>query len=293
MSAAEPPGVAEFTQHRPLLFSIAYEILGSVADAEDVLSESWLRWQEGDRSEVENPRAYLARIVTRQALNAARASSRRRETYVGPWLPEPLESTAEDSGLDHVLSGEAVTTAMLLVLESLTPDERAVFVLREVVDFGYAEIADAIGKSQPAVRQIAHRARNHVRARRPAAVADPEDARAVAERFLTAAATGDLQELMDTLSPGVVYMGDGGGVVAAARRPIEGAARVARMAAGLFAKAPTLGEVGMRMTVVNGMPSLVVTIDGDLDSVVSVEVTGEKVTAVYAVRNPVKLDGLR
>ncbi|MBM7366322.1 RNA polymerase sigma-70 factor [Gordonia hydrophobica] len=292
-SAGEPTGLEEFSTHRPLLFSIAYEILGSVADAEDVLSESWLRWQEHDRRDVENPRAYLARIVTRQALNAARTASRRRESYVGPWLPEPLEQAGADSGLDHVLTGEAVTTAMLLVLETLTPDERAVFVLREVFDFGYPEIAAAVDKTEPAVRQIAHRARHHVRARRTTAVAEPSEAQAVVERFLLAAATGEVQLLMDLLAPGVVYLGDGGGVVAAARRPVEGPDHVARMLVGLLARATTMGEVDMRMTVANGMPAVAVTIDGALDTVVCVEVTDEVVTAVYAVRNPAKLSGLR
>ncbi|MGB6244202.1 MAG: RNA polymerase sigma-70 factor [Gordonia sp. (in: high G+C Gram-positive bacteria)] len=286
-------GTAEFTAHRPLLFSIAYEILGSVADAEDVLSESWVRWHQCDRERVRHPRAYLARIVTRQALNAARAADRRRETYVGPWLPEPLEAADRETGLDHVLTGEAVTTAMLLVLESLTPDERAVFVLREVFDFEYPEIADAVDKSQPAVRQIAHRARAHVRARRPAAVAGPTDAQAVVERFLTAAVTGQVQELMEVLAPGVVYLGDGGGVAPAARRPVEGADRVARMVIGLLAKGATLGEVGFRMTVVNGMPAVVVTLDGDVDNVTCVEVVDGAVTAVYAVRNPAKLEWIR
>ena len=287
------PGLDDFSAHRPLLFSIAYEILGSAADAEDVLSESWLKWQDGDRDDVENPRAYLARIVTRQALNAARTATRRRETYVGPWLPEPLETPDEETGLDHVLTGEAVTTAMLLVLESLTPDERAVFVLREVFDFGYPEIADAVGKSAAAVRQIAHRARNHVRSRRTAAIAEPAEARVIVDRFLLAAATGEVQSLMDLLAPGVVYLGDGGGVVAAARRPIEGPDHVARMLIGLLKRAAVESDVDMRMTTVNGMPAVVVKLDGDLDTVMSVEVAAEKVTAIYAVRNPEKLERFR
>ena len=211
----------DFLAHRPLLVSIAYEILGSVADAEDVVSESWLRWREVDQSAVEHPRAYLARIVTRQALNAARSAGRRREEYVGPWLPEPLETAEGADGLDHVLTGEAVTTAMLLVLESLTPTERAVFVLREVFDFDYAEIADAVDKTPAAARQIAHRARKHVHARRSVAVAEPAAAQAVAERFLACASTGDVQGLMDLLAPGAVYLGDGGGLVSAARRPVR------------------------------------------------------------------------
>ncbi|MCF8611851.1 RNA polymerase sigma-70 factor [Gordonia sp. HY285] len=281
----------DFVTHRALLFSIAYEILGSIADAEDAVSESWIRWRDVDHETIENPRAYLARIVTRQALNAARSAGRRREDYVGPWLPEPLEEPVND-GLDHVLTGEAVTTAMLLVLESLTPTERAVFVLREVFDFDYREIATAVDKSESAVRQVAHRARNHVRARRSAAVADPPQAQSVAERFLMSAVTGDIQGLMDVLAPGVVYLGDGGGVVSAARRPVEGADHVARMIAGLFAKGTQLGELGFRATVVNSMPAVIVSIDGVVDNVTCVEVVGEQVTAVYTIRNPEKLGRL-
>ena len=282
-----------FAEHRPLLFSVAYEILGSVADAEDVLQESYLRWRDVDLGTVENPRAYLARIVTRQALNALRAASRRREEYVGPWLPEPLEAPSGDGPAEHVLTGEAVTTAMLLVLESLTPTERAVFVLREVFDFGYPEIAEAVGKSEATVRGLAHRARGHVRARRPHAIADPAEAQGVAERFLLAAATGDVQALMDVLAPEVVFLGDGGGVVSAARRPVHGSDRVARLAAGLFRKGTTMGEMGMRFTVYNGMPAMVVAFDGAVDLVLCVEVDGAAVTGVYVVRNPAKLASVR
>ncbi len=278
-----------FAEHRPLLFSVAYEILGSVADAEDVLQESYLRWRDVDLDTVGNPRAYLARIVTRQALNALRAASRRREEYIGPWLPEPLEAPSGDGPAEHVLTGEAVTTAMLLVLESLSPTERAVFVLREVFDFGYPEIAEAVGKSEATVRQTAHRARGHVQARRPREVVDPAAAQGVAERFLAAAATGDVQSLMDLLAPDVVFLGDGGGVVSAARRPVHGADRVARLVAGLFRKGTTMGELGLRFAVYNGMPALVVSLDGVVDLVVCVEVDGASVSGVYAVRNPAKL----
>ncbi|MFT4087714.1 MAG: RNA polymerase sigma-70 factor [Gordonia sp. (in: high G+C Gram-positive bacteria)] len=285
-------GLAEFDRHRPLLFSIAYEITGSVADSEDVLSESWLRWQESDTDDVQNVRAYLARIVTRQALNAMRAASRRREEYVGPWLPEPLETVGGDA-LDHVLTGEAVTTAMLLVLESLTPTERAVFVLREVFDFGYPEIAAAVAKSEAAVRQIASRARAHVRARRTAAIASPGEAKSVAEKFMTTAATGDLDGLMELLAPGVVVLSDGGGVVSAARRPVVGVERAARFLLGLFALGDKMGEIGMTMTEVNGMPAFLVTVDGVLDLVLCVEVSDGRVTALYTVRNPEKLAWFR
>ncbi|MFD7625240.1 RNA polymerase sigma-70 factor [Streptomyces sp. NPDC059851] len=292
----QPDPADEFTRHRALLFSIAYEILGSVADAEDVLQDSYLRWRSVNRTTVENTRAYLARIVTRQALGVLRSAVRRREQYVGPWLPEPLVTDAAGDapdGIDHVLTGEAVTTAMLLVLEALTPAQRAVFVLREVFGFDYAEIAAAVGKSEAAVRQLNQRARSSVRARRHTAVATPAEAQPVAERFLTAAATGDVQGLMDLLAPDVVYLADGGGVVNAVRRPVVGPDKVARLLLGLLAKGARMGELDVRIGAYNGMPSLAVLIDGELDQVTSVEIRGGVVTALYCVRNPAKLTAVK
>lgn len=281
-----------FTTHRPLLFSIAYEILGSVSDAEDVVQDSYLRWHSIEMASITNHRAYLAQVVARQALQALRSAARRREEYVGPWLPEPL-ATAPDpgtsDGLDHVLTGEAVTTAMLLVLESLTPEQRAVFVLREVFDFSYHEIASAVGKTEDAVRQLNHRARGQVHARRHSAIASPAEAKSVAERFAVAAATGDVQGLMDVLAPDVVYLADGGGVVNAVRRPVHGPAKVAQLIIGLLAKGDRMGELGVRVGVYNGMPAVVVLIDGMVDQVTSVEVRDGTVSAVYCVRNPDKL----
>ncbi|GAB3130998.1 RNA polymerase sigma-70 factor [Tsukamurella serpentis] len=282
-----------FTEHRPLLFSVAYEILGSIADAEDVLQDSYLRWREVDLNRVDDPRAYLARIVTRQALNVLRTASRRREDYIGPWLPEPLEAWSGDGPAEHVLTGEAVTTAMLLVLESLRPTERAVFVLREVFAFGYPEIAAAIDKSEAAVRQIAHRARAHVTAHRPRSVVEPALAESVAERFLSAAMSGDVQALMDVIAPDAVYLADGGGVVSAARRPVLGADRVARFMVGTLRRSAGYGRLGLRFGVFNAMPAVVVSFDDVLDLVMCVEVTGERVSAVYVVRNPAKLGHLR
>ena len=290
--AAAEVAAETFAEYRPLLFSIAYEILGSVADTEDVLQDSYLRFSRVDPDGVTHPRAYLAQLVTRQALNALRTAARRREEYIGPWLPEPLQTGTDDEPGAHVLTGEAVSTAMLLVLETLTPTERAVFVLREVFDFGYPEIAEAVGKSPPAVRQIAHRARNHVRARRTAALAEPAEAQAVAERFLAAAATGDVQSLMDLLAPDVVFLGDGGGVRSAARRPVHGADRVARLVIGLLRMGPGLGEMSLRFAQYNGLPAVVVALDGVVDTVTCVEVTDGAVTGVYNLRNPEKLAGI-
>ncbi|GAD84329.1 RNA polymerase sigma-70 factor [Nocardia asteroides] len=287
-----PDPADEFAEHRRLLFSIAYEILGSVADTEDVLHDSYLRWREVDPATVDNPRAYLARIVTRQALSVLRSAARRREEYIGPWLPEPLAAESPD-GVEHVLTGEAVTTAMLLVLETLTPIQRAVFVLREVFAFSYAEIGAAVDKSEAAVRQVNQRARERVHAKRHTAVATPSEAQSVAERFSIAAATGDVQALMDVLAPDVVYIGDGGGVVNAVRRPVLGPDKVARLVVGLFQKGSRMGAIGVHTGVYNAMPSVAVTIDGVLDQVTSVEVTDGVVTAVYCVRNPEKLRGVR
>lgn len=278
-----------FNHHRPLLFSIAYEMLGSVADTEDVLQDSYIRWQAVDLSRVNDPRAYLARIVTRQSLNCLRSIARRREEYVGPWLPEPLHTpSAGNQPAEHLLTGEAVTTAMLLVLESLTPTERAVFVLREVFDFSFTEIASAVDRTEAAVRQILHRARSHVHARRPHKVANPLVAKRVTEQFLAAAATGDVHKLMALLAPEVVSLSDGGGVISAARHPIVGAESVARFFTGLVRRAATMGEMDLQFGTYNSMPALVVSFDGITDMVTCFEIS-ERITAIYNVRNPNKL----
>src|ERR687894_2948684 len=216
-----------FVTHRSLLFTVAYEMLGSAADAEDVVQEAWLRWAGTDRAAVRDPRAYLVRIVTRKALDRLRALARQREEYVGQWLPEPL-LTGPDVAEDVELA-ESVSMAMLTVLEPLGPTERAVFVLREVFDIPYAEIAEAIGKSPGTVRQIARRAREHVAARRPRVRVEPPEQQAVVERFLAALRTGQLQELMEVLAPDVVLIADGGGLARAVLAPLHGAENVASL----------------------------------------------------------------
>ena len=218
-----------FTAHRGLLFTIAYEMLGSAADAEDVLQESWLRWADIDRSHVGDPRSYLVRTVTRQALNRLRMLSRRREEYVGEWLPEPI-LTDPDIAEDIVLA-ESVSIAMLTVLETLGSTERAVFVLRKVFEMPFGEIAEAVGKSSAAVRQIARRAREHVTARVPRLQVSQSEQLAVVEQFLAALRSGRLQELMDVLASDVVLIADGGGLAAAAPAPVYGVAVVASMLA--------------------------------------------------------------
>ena len=278
-----------FVTHRGLLFTVAYEMLGSAADAEDVLQESWLRWAAVDHDEVREPRAYLVRIVTRQALNHLRTVSRRREDYVGEWLPEPLLTSPDVA--DDVELAESLSIAMLTVLETLTPTERAVFVLREVFDVPYDEIAEAVGKTPAAVRQIAHRAKDHVAARRPRVRVDPTEQEQVLERFLAAFNTGDLQGLMDVLAPDVVAVADGGGQVrGAARRPIVGARKLVAYLLGGLAKYRV--EPVATLAWVNGAPGARVEVDGVLVAAVSVTVEDGRITHIYSVANPQKLESL-
>ncbi|MET8535642.1 RNA polymerase sigma-70 factor [Streptomyces sp. NPDC005065] len=270
-----------FVAHRSLLFTVAYEMLGSAADAEDVLQESWLRWADVDRSQVRDPRAYLVRTVTRQALNRLRTMSRSREEYVGEWLPEPL-LTSPDVAEDVELA-ESVSIAMLTVLETLGPTERAVFVLREVFEMPYGEIAEAVGKSAAAVRQIARRAREHVAARRPRVQVSRSEQQAVVERFLAALRTGQLQELLDVMAPDVVLIADGGGLAAAAPAPIHGAELVAKM---LARPDRVVSAVWL-----NGAPAGRIEIDGRV-AAVSLVVENGRVTRIHAMANPRKLTRL-
>lgn len=285
MNVGGPTPADEFTTHRALLFTIAYEITGSAADAEDVVSETYLRFAAEDRSSVAHPRAYLARISTRLALNSVRARQRRREDYVGPWLPEPVLTTPDVA--DDVVLAESVSMAMMLILQSLSPDERAVFLLREVFGFSHLEIADAVGRAEPAVRQIAHRARAAVAARRPRFEPDPQQAEQVRQRFFSAMATGDVQALMDVLAPEVVSLSDGGGQVAAALHPVLGADPVARFMVGLYRK--LAGSIEIVPALINGMTGGLLRIDGQLDSVGIIEMRDGLIGAIYIVRNPDKL----
>jgi len=275
------PATEAFLAHRNLLFTVAYEMLGSATDAEDVLQETWLRWARVDLSEVRNRRAYLVQIATRKALTRLRTLRRRKESYVGPWLPEPLLTTPDVA--EDIELAESVSMALLMVLETLTPTERAVFVLREAFDLAYEEIAEAVGKTPAAVRQIAHRARAHVAARRPHEVVSPAETRRALEAFRRAVETGDLQSLLDQLAPDVVFLADGGGVVQAALAPIVGAGAVA----------PVLGRISatasLRAAQVNGYPALIIRLNGELDTVMAVRTAGGLVTGLYAVRNPEKL----
>ncbi|AVH23753.1 RNA polymerase sigma-70 factor [Nocardia cyriacigeorgica] len=277
-----------FVRHRNLLFTVAYEMLGSAADAEDVLQETWLRWVKVDLTQVGDQRAYLVRITTRQALNRLRSLKRRRESYVGSWLPEPL-LTAPEAAADGELA-ESVSMALMLVLETLTPTERAVFVLREAFGFGYDDIAAAVDKTPAAVHQIAHRARRHVEARRPRRTVTADQAQAAVAAFQQALETRDLRGLLDVLAPDVVAISDGGGIKQASPRPVVGADKVARFIVGGLTKHDVVLTV--EATVVNAGPALALYVDGALDGVIVTHVADGHISGLYYVRNPQKLTHL-
>jgi len=279
-----------FVSHRSLLFTVAYEMLGSAADAEDTVQETWLRWDgigADAQAEVADPRAYLVRIASRLALNRKRTLARRKEDYVGPWLPEPV-LTAPDVAEDIELA-ESVSMAMLTVLETLTPTERAVFVLREVFDLPFDDIAAATGKSSAAVRQIAHRARSHVAARRPRIDVDRAEQQRAVARFLIAVQTGDLQTLMDTLAPDAVLIADGGGVVTAVQQPVVGRKKIMNLLGGFTRVAP---GATIEPVLLNGAPGARILLDGALDTVISFTFENGRIIQILAVRNPDKLHRL-
>jgi RNA polymerase sigma-70 factor, ECF subfamily len=278
-----------FTLLRPLLFTIAYEILGSATESDDVLQDSYLRWAEVDLATVRDTKSYLAQLVTRQALNALRAGVRRREDYIGPWLPEPLLLDERDASADVVLA-ESVSMAMLVLLETLTPDERAVFVLREVFGFDYDEIAGAVGKSVATVRQVAHRAREHVHARRKRfQPVDSAQTAELTEQFMTAAATGDMEVLLSMLAPDATWTADSGGKATAARRPVVGAEKVATILTNMFRIGQRMPDVRIEMVNCNNAPALVIYSGDHLEGVFLIEIIDGKITNFYAMRNPDKL----
>ncbi|MDI6944484.1 RNA polymerase sigma-70 factor [Microbacterium barkeri] len=279
------PATEAFVRHRNLLFTVAYEMLGSAADAEDVLQEAWLRWSGVDRDEVRDERAYLVRIVTRLSLDQIRTLSRRKETYVGEWLPEPLRTTPDVA--EDVELAESVSMALMVVLETLAPTERAVFVLREAFGFDYTEIAESLDKSPAAIRQIAHRARAHVEARRPRQTVSMREARVAVAAMQRAIEAGDFQALLDVLAPDVVMIADGGGRKRAAVRPIVGADRVVRLLTGGMAKHG--GVLTSAPADLNGTPALLLSVDGKVDGALALRVEDGLVTGLYYVRNPEKL----
>ncbi|WP_329535155.1 RNA polymerase sigma-70 factor [Streptomyces sp. NBC_01450] len=282
-----------FEEHRPVLMGVAYRMLGRVADAEDVVQEAWLRWSGADRSEVREPRGYLVRIATRLAVDRLRQVKSRNEAYVGPWLPEPYATdfgdTAPDTAERAVLA-DSVSLAVLVVLESLSPLERAVFVLREAFGYPYADIAAVLDRGEPAVRQLAGRARRHVEERRPRYEVDPAERRDLTERFLAAAAEGDLEGLMSLLAPDVRLIGDSGGLSKAPLRVIETADKVGRFMYAVAQKG--VPDPSYRPLELNGGAALLVLSGGKPDSAVQLDVVDGRIQCVYIMRNPEKLVSL-
>lgn len=280
-----------FEHHRKLLFAIAYRILGSAADAEDVVQDAWFKWTAADRGQVADPKAYLARIVSNLSMDRLRSSQRQRETYVGPWLPEPILTSADAA--DDVAAAESVSMAMLVVLETLSPLERAVFVLKEVFDFSYAEIAEALERSEPAVRQAGHRAREHVQARRPRFETDHAKKREITERFFAAAAGGDINKLMELLAPDVTLWTDGGGKVRQALRPILGNEKVAAWIAGTIQRpyeGVEIADMAVEVVDINGGPGIVFTGAGRVIATLTVDLgTDGRIVTIHNVANPDKL----
>jgi RNA polymerase sigma-70 factor (ECF subfamily) len=280
-----------YETYRGLLFSVAYRMLGSVADAEDIVQDAWLRWSGADRTKVDDPRAYLVRTVTNAAIDRLRCERSRRESYVGPWLPEPVLTSSDVA--EHVELADSVSLAMLVVLETLSPLERAVFVLREVFGFSHAEIAAAIDRSEASVRQVAVRARRHVTERRPRFSADRAEQRRVTEEFLSAALGGDIDRLLGVLAPDVVLVPDGGGKRLAPRRPLVGAEEVARFLGGIKGRsyegvAPE--DRTVEITDVNGVPGVVIRGGGTVLSALVADVVDGRVSALHLIANPDKLE---
>ncbi|MET9165938.1 RNA polymerase sigma-70 factor [Streptomyces cellulosae] len=282
-----------FEEHRPVLMGIAYRMLGRVADAEDVVQDAWLRWSAADRTDVREPRGFLVRITTRLALDRLRRIKARGETYVGPWLPEPYVTDFGDTVPDtaeRAVLADSVSLAVLVVMETLSPLERAVFVLREAFGYPYADIAAMLDRGEAAVRRLAARARRHVDERRPRYDVDPARRRDLTERFLDAAAGGDLAGLMELLAPDVRFVGDSGGKARAPLRVLDGADHVGRFFVGVAGKG--LPDVSVRTVELNGGPAVLVLSGGKPDTVVQIDADGDRIRTVYVVRNPDKLAGL-
>ncbi|MCX5555938.1 RNA polymerase sigma-70 factor [Streptomyces sp. NBC_00038] len=290
---ATDTAIDDFEQHRPVLMGVAYRMLGRVADAEDVVQEAWLRWSGADRADVRQPRAYLVRVTTRLAIDRLRQVQSRNEAYVGPWLPEPYVTDFGDTVPDTVeraVLADSVSLAVLVVLESLSPLERAVFVLREAFGFPYADIAAVLDRGEPAVRQLAGRARKHVDERRPRYEVDPAERRALTERFLAAAAEGDLQGLLSMLAPDARLVADSGGLSRAPLRVIESADKVARFLQGAARKGITAPS--FRLLELNGGTALLALSGDKPDSVFQLDVVDGRIQCVYIIRNPEKLVSL-
>ncbi|MEV5495705.1 RNA polymerase sigma-70 factor [Nonomuraea fuscirosea] len=291
-----------FDDHRSLLTGVAYRILGSVADAEDVVQEAWLRWSKVDEAGVDDPKAYLIRVTSRLAIDRLRWARSRRESYVGPWLPEPIGTTPDAA--EHAELADSVEMALMVVLETLSPLERAVFVLREAFDLPFAEIAEIIGRAEPATRQLARRARDHVRDKRPRFEVDQEERRRITERFIRAATVGDVDGLIELLSDQVNIISDGGGKARAALRVITGSDNVSRYLMSISSPvniARFMTSIGMAdihdlsfgVAMLNNAPSLTVSAGGRVVTVMTLLVVDGRIETIYLIANPEKIAHLQ
>ncbi|MGV9253510.1 RNA polymerase sigma-70 factor [Streptomyces sp. NPDC003697] len=283
-------GTDVFEEHRPVLMGVAYRMLGRVADAEDVVQEAWLRWAGADRSDVREPRGFLVRVTTRLAIDRLRQIKALGEAYVGPWLPEPFVTDFADSVPDaseQAVLADSVSLAVLVVLESLSPLERAVFVLREAFGYPYADIAAMLDRSESAVRQLGARARRHIDEGRPRYEVDPAQRRDLTERFLAAAVDGDLEGLMALLAPDARLVGDSGGKSKAPLRVLRTADKVGRFLVGVAGKG--IADLAIRLVELNGGPAVLLLSGGRPDTVFQLDVAEGRVQTVYVLRNPDKL----
>ena len=279
-----------FNSYRPLLFSIAYRMLGTVMDAEDMLQETFLRWQRASVENVENPRAFLSAVVTRLCIDQLRSVRVQREEYIGPWLPEPL-MMSEPTQLDSMILAESISTAFLILLENLNPVERAVYLLHEVFDYDYAEIAQIVHKTEDNCRQLFSRAKKYITERRPRFEPDREQNERLLFTFQRAIANGDMNGLLEILAEDIVLYSDGGGKVSAARKPVLGSKRVARFFFGIAKRLP-LG-LQIRFVQVNGLPGFVNYIYKTATSVYAFQILDGRIQNVFAVSNPEKLKRIR
>ena len=283
------PGPTEtFEEHRSTLIGAAYRILGSRTEAEDVVQDAWIRWSDVDHDTIDQPRAFLLTVTSRLALNRLRQLATRKESYVGPWLPEPVASDPRGDGEAAAQLADEVSMAMLIVLESLSPLERAAFVLSEVFGMSAPEVAEALDRSPAAVRQLVHRARSHVEARQPRQLVSEERHREITERFMAAAGGGDITALLELLSPDVVLVTDGGGIKQAALRPIHGVDKVLRWFAGVLAR-PESQQMQFEPRTVNGELAIVALDREGVDGVFFLTIENDRITSLYGIRNPEKL----
>jgi RNA polymerase sigma-70 factor (ECF subfamily) len=285
-------GVDIFNSHRSLLFSIAYRMLGSAADAEDILQEVYLRWERASEDEVRSPRSFLSTIVTRLSIDHLRKEKSRREVYVGPWLPEPLMTSYNPDLTCTVELAESISMAFLMLLETLGPVERAVFLLREVFDYEYAEVAEIVGKSEANCRQIVRRAQQHLRERRPRFAVSHEHQQEMIQSFIRATTEGDMQGLVNLLTEDITFTTDGGGKAQAALKPIYGVEKVVRFIFAIVAKLSATPNISVAVTEINGQLGIIAYEGDKPTSTLTFTYEGNRISAIQSVVNPDKLRSL-